>query len=265
VCAESQLASEPFTHSTVRRVFVYLVYLDDSDTKSKSDKWQVLTAVVIRDDAFSALELISSLAIADLMPEGKRDAFEEFRACELYGGYGVFEGIEQQKRFDAIRALLQLVRDLPAAIVYGAVNLEYLRKQVYASANPLDIAFRSCASGVQQWVADERLKNYQANSIWSDDLALFIADDCDGKTKAALQQSFRALRQRMRPPSFEAGQLCSVHDDMYFGDSKYSIGIQIADLCSYFIARHLQGDIGIEGFYKMIEQQIVSAKEEPKQ
>jgi hypothetical protein len=46
---------------------------------------------------------------------------------------------------------------------------------------------------------------------------------------------------------------------MYFGDSKYSIGIQIADLCSYFIARRLAGDSETEHFYKMIEPQIISA------
>jgi hypothetical protein len=191
------------------------------------------------------------------------DAFEEFHACELYGGYGVFEGIKQENRFETIRILLELVKSLSAVIAYCAVNLEHLKKQVYASASALDSAFRLCASGVQKWVTEQALKDFQSASGPSSDLALFIADDCDNKTKATLQQSFRALRQRMRAPSFDAGQLCSVHDDMYFGDSKYSIGIQIADLCSYFIARHLQGDAEIEGFYKMIEPQIVSAKQEP--
>src|SRR5580700_11757244 len=88
-----------------RRAFVYLAYLDDSDTKAKADRWQVLTAVIIRDDCFGALELMSSLVIADLMPKERYEKFEEFHACELYGGYGPFEGIEQAKRFNAIRVL----------------------------------------------------------------------------------------------------------------------------------------------------------------
>jgi hypothetical protein len=59
--------------------------------------------------------------------------------------------------------------------------------------------------------------------------------------------------------SIRPSSLPFVHDDMYFGDSKFSIGIQIADLCSYFIAGHLEGDSEKEHFYKLIDPQIISA------
>ena len=35
------------------------------------------------------------------------------------------------------------------------------------------------------------------------------------------------------PPDFGLGQLVHVHDDMYFGNSKDSIGLQLADLSSF--------------------------------
>jgi hypothetical protein len=50
---------------------------------------------------------------------------------------------------------------------------------------------------------------------------------------------------------------------MYFGDSRHSLGIQLADLCSYFIARHLDGDVEIRGFYDLISPHIVSANTHP--
>jgi hypothetical protein len=50
---------------------------------------------------------------------------------------------------------------------------------------------------------------------------------------------------------------------MYFGNSVDSIGIQIADLCAYFIRKHLDGDAVAEGFYNIIKDCIVDYKVEP--
>lgn len=61
------------------------------------------------------------------------------------------------------------------------------------------------------------------------------------------------------------GELFHFHDDMYFSDSRYSIGVQLADLCAYFIARHLNGDSETEGFYKMIQPHIVFSKSYPEE
>lgn len=210
---------------------MYLAYLDDSDTRQKQERWQVLTAVIVEDQHFNLVELLSSMVIEGLLPPEKYAEFEEFHACELYGGYGVFSEIEQSKRFDAIDTLLQAVQNGSVVIVYGAVDLERLSKQVYASANPVDIAFRSCASGVEKWLESKAAQNlsecdFEKGIMLPSSLCLFIADDGDKKDKAALQSSFRDMRRRMRPPVFEVGQLTFVHDDMYFGDSKFSIGIQ---------------------------------------
>ncbi len=53
--------------------------------------------------------------------------------------------------------------------------------------------------------------------------------------------------RQIRPPDYNP-RLWYVHDDMYFGSSKDSVGIQLADLCGYFIAKHLEGDVSIDGF-----------------
>ncbi len=251
---------------------MFIAYLDDSDTKQKSVKWQVMSAVIIKDSQFRELEINMAVAVETLLPEEKRDQFEEFHACELYGGHGIFDGIEQARRFAVVEGLLHSLQRQQLPVVYGAVNLQELGKLLYASADPMDVAFRICAEGIDTWISEWLGKHFRqlqqkkppvdADELLSNDMAILIADDCDGKTKATIQRSFRNMRKRFRPPD-HSSRLKYVHDDMYFGDSKFSVGIQLADLCSYFIARHLQGDDEIDFFYKLIEPHIVFSRLEP--
>lgn len=240
---------------------MFFAYLDESDTKKKTQKWLVLATVMIKDHAFDSLELLSSIVADDLIPEEKADKFEEFHACELYGGYGIFEGIEDQKRQDAIRNLLKVIADVGCIVIYGAVDLTALKRSKYGSALPMDIAFRMCLDQMQEFLAKRLHTSAYAAQFDFGEKALLIADDCDGKIKGTLQQTFRSLRIRVKPVQFGGAYLC-LYDDIYFGDSRYSIGIQIADLCAYFIARHLDGDQETEPFYEMIAPQIVSGKKD---
>ncbi len=50
---------------------------------------------------------------------------------------------------------------------------------------------------------------------------------------------------------------------MYFGSSKNSVGLQLADVCVYFIARHLAGKPDSEGFYDTIKDQIAFSEVYP--
>ena|ERR1700761_1442605 len=160
---------------------------------------------MVEDRAFTAIEFLCSMAIEGLMEESQREKFVEFHASELYRGVGAFEGIDQTKRFDAIRFLLQSVHSASAVIAYGAVDLARHHRHLYASANPLDVAFRSCATGVQNWLSEKALSDLGKTDLTKDQLpctlASFIADDGDKKDKTDLQHSFRDLRRRMRPPA----------------------------------------------------------------
>ena len=241
---------------------MYLAYLDDSEQRG----WQVIGAVLIPADSFFVVELLSALEIENLMPEEKRHDFQEFHASELYCGEGIFKDIPQSKRFNAIRNVLGCVETCKAKVAYGAVDLALHRKSIFHSANPRDVAFRMCVLGVEGWLYDSCLKEMVEQATSGSQFAtLFIMDEAakgDKETQAILQKSFRMLRPRFRVSGGEDNHLTFVHDDMYFGDSRYSIGIQIADLCSYFIAKHIYGDKDSEGFYKMIEPHIISAGKE---
>jgi hypothetical protein len=194
--------------------------------------------------------------VVDVIPEAKWNQFEEFHASELYGGYGIFEGIDTETRFFAIKTLLSIIPDYKLPIVYGAVDLPKLHQQPYASANAIDTAFRLCLPAIEQVMGGEQ---YRSGGT---EFALLIADDTNGDVKKMLKTSFRQLRRPVRPPHWHPGTW-HIHDEMYFGSSKDSVGIQLADLCSYFIGRHLEKDQTTEGFYQIFSDLIVHSKVVP--
>lgn len=258
---------------------MHLAYLDDSNLKRKKPKWQVMSGIIIEDKAFKLTETGVAIVPELLMPADKLPQFEEFHACELYGGHGIFEGIDQDLRFEAIGRLLATISFADASIVYGAVDLPKLHNEVYGSADPADICFRICVDGIRSWAEQDiqsrltaklgdNIENYRLEHMTPhvvdgilEELVILIVDECDKKIRETLQQSYRNLR----PPRNAAKDkpFSHLHDDMYFGDSRYSIGIQLADLCSYFIARHLEGDDETENFYEMIHQHIAYSQIRP--
>jgi hypothetical protein len=139
------------------------------------------------------------------------------------------------------------------------VNLKALKGGLHRTASQLDIAFRLCALGVEKWLADEELRT--ANECPNPDpmgvLGLMICD-AGGKTNHHVGAAFRSMRRRSREGS--TGELLHLHDDMYFGDSKYCTGIQLADVCTYVVLRHLLHKSDTEYLYDRISPLIQSCK-----
>ena len=129
-----------------------------------------------------------------------------------------------------------------------------LSLSAFGGASPLDVAFRMCALGIEKQVARPG----------GEELCLFIMDDTkDARLKNQLKCSFSSLRKRFGPPTWNSGRLWSVRDDMYFGASKDSVGIQIADLCNYFVARKLKMNGGGHSFYDIFSDRVICSKIEP--
>jgi len=226
-----------------------------------------MTAVVIPDDAFRNTEMFAAGFLAAYIPDDKadqfRERFTEFKGFELFGGYGPFDGIDETTRFHIIDSLLSLIRKGQFPIIFGAVDKPEWEKQksksgekfIYGASTESDICFRACLKGVGEFV------EYN----WPSTFALTIADETgDKEIKKSLRTAFYAYRERLNATSF-SGPLPFLHDDMYFGDSQYSIGIQLADLCGYLIARHLENDPdpNVDHFYKIIENYVMYSRVEP--
>jgi len=247
-------------------VFVHLAYLDDAGTEKPNSSIVMCGAVIISPDVWGGVENLHSTAISDIIPVEEIDEkFQEFHATELFNGDGPFKGIDQQKCFNAIRTLLTAVVLGKLSYIYAAVDRAKLKKSPMGSANPLDVAFRFCALGIEDWARGQHVQYPGATTKRNyKDMCLFIFGDTDDKQlKNQLRTSYRARRTAHRYLRPTEGRPWHAHDDMYFGDSRDSIGIQMADLCNYFMWRHLLKKNGTEEFYRLFQANAVCAKPEP--
>lgn len=251
---------------------MHLAYLDDSQLQGSV---AIFGAVVIPHGQFGWAERLHSIAVEQLFSADEiEEKFQEFHARDLFKGEGAFQGIEQSKRFDAIRILLMAMRDHELPFIYGAVDEKKLAQSALAqdlfeTADPLVPAFKLCLLGVEGWAQAHHAQNIPGTVKldYSDQYLLIVDETKNAELKKRLRGSFRLLRAA-RPYTGKAqNRLWHSHDAMYFGDSRDSVGIQLADLCTYFMQRHLlHRDIDIQDgsdeFYAMFSAQIVCTKPE---
>ena len=145
-----------------------------------------------------------------------------------------------------------------------------MARGLFETAHPLVPAFKMCALGVERWAQNHHAQDVPGTvKVDYSDQYLFIADDTnDQQLKKRLRSSYRLLRAARPYLPKAQNRLWHAHDAMYFGDSTESVGIQLADLCTYFMQRHLlHRDINTpdesDEFYRMFSAQAICAKPEP--
>jgi hypothetical protein len=257
----------------------------------KSKKFQLMTAVLVADQYFRGTESLAASPLAVLIPKEKQEEFygrfHEFKGWELFCQKGPFEGIDKQICLKIMQFLLLMVQSLKLPVIFGALDKAKWEREksgsgplfVYGGTNALDICFRACVKGVVTYIEQNHPSTF----------ALLISDYYkDEKIRDFLHNSFLDFRKRFRPtlPDLEITheittsenntfinvvhtvpptEMPYLHDDMYFGDSRYSVGIQLADLCGYVIAKHLAADPDpdLQRFYELIEPQVMYSRIEP--
>lgn len=253
---------------------MHLAYLDESITPSQI---AIFGAVVVPSGSWGWTERLHGIAIEQLFALNEiEEKFKEFHAVELFNGEGAFKGIDELKRFSAIQVLLMSLRHYNLPFIYGAVDEKKLANSSHArglfgTARPLSAAFRLCALGVEDWARKRHTQLDQGVAVDYADNYLLIADSTtDADLKRQLQTSYKILRAKhpystMKPHD---NRLWHSHDEMYFGDSVSCLGIQLADLCTYFMQRHLAKrdkthlDKADE-FFNLIKPYAICAKPEP--
>jgi len=233
-------------------------------------------AVVIPHGAFGWTEAMHNIAAGHLFkPNEIEDKFQEFHAFELFNGDGAFKGIPEPKRFEAIRVLLTAVGDRKLPFIYAAIDVNKLAKSemahgLFETARPLIPAFKMCLLGVEEWAQNNHPRSDpQTRKIDYDDQYLLIVDETnDSELKKGLKNSYRKLRASRPMLGLSKHRLWHAHDAMYFGDSRDSVGIQLADLCTYFmqrrlLKRNLNARDKADEFYEMFSPHIICAKPEP--
>jgi hypothetical protein len=228
---------------------VQIVYLDDSKQDKIKNRFQLIGAVIVNDVVFTELEQQLAYYLYQLAQPDATDTIKEFHATHILSGKEPFENITKPRALEILGTAVQAVIKLRIPVIYGAVDLNKLFATDYATANPVDIAFRRCARLVEQWFVD--------NS--PDGLGLMICDDGDKHVKNAMLNAFRLFRKQPYGSPAVRGDLEHLHDDMYFGDSQFSKGIQLADICTFIIGRHLVGYLDTEDLYQQLSESIVKS------
>lgn len=244
--------SAPLRQDFIR---VFFAYLDDSGTNDKRDPFQVVTAVIFPASEYLTIEFAAKATAMLAMPEDRREVATEFHASQLFWGHEDWKDVPQETRFRAIADLLSVIRP-PWKIVYASVNKRELQKRDYSSADPQDMAFSACLRAVRQSIMEDRAQDI-TRPLPREEPVLCIADDGGKDVNRRLGETYRRIRggPQMLLAGAETG-LSSLMDDIYFGASKYSIGLQIADLCCWLIACHLRRRPEPEAFYAQIEEYI---------
>jgi hypothetical protein len=206
--------------------FVHLAYLDESGTDGHSPV-VMFGAVIVPTGRFGHLEALHDTAIQQILPLDKIEDFAEFHAHDLYMGTGAFADIDPMKRFTAISVLLMTMTSDNLWYVYSAVDRKRFQQSPFGSGKPLQTAFHMCLLGVEEWARTNHPNPGAPNSIMLDynDTCLYILDDCDDKAlKEQFRRTYRTLRVKRPLIPLHNNRLWHAHDDMFFGDSRDSVG-----------------------------------------
>lgn len=223
---------------------MHIVYLGDAGSTSKDPTnnlerpFQIVCAVIIKHELFPELEEFYA-AMAEYLPADGLDGPGEFGTKDMLKG--------------------EVVSSYGIPVVYSAVDKLRLSQQVFSTADPIDMALRRCAEGIEKWFAERA----------PGELGLLIADD-GNEWKSAVHKVFRRRQGRLSAGNGHNGdgngngrKAAYLSEDMYFADSDSSKGIQLANICGQAIFSHLTGGPDSEELYACIKDQVYFSKVEP--
>ena len=164
---------------------VHIVYLDDSKQEKNKNRFQVIGAVIVKDEIFDDLEQHFGYTLHEVAERHVTGGFEEFHASALLAGSKPFEDVEREEAQLILSTAIEAVSAMEIPVVYGAVDLGKLSATNYATADPIDISFRICVRLIEEW--------FQTNE--HNGLGLLISDESSNhKIKNAMQNAFHLFR-----------------------------------------------------------------------
>ena len=239
------------------RKLMFIGYVDDSgSTGSNYDdpnsRFQVVGGPIISEDVYAGAEISAALWMEELVPAEEWNKFE-FHAHEMFQARkSIYQDIGRDKCHTLLQSALNWIRQTDTPVLYGAVDKFKLADHYCGSADAQDVAFRLYLQSLDEWF-DEKCNRRDIDRERYP-RGMLVADA--SQRSNALDNSYRRLRKKVLANRPADGLALSMWDDIYFGNSKNSFGIQLADICVYFIARHLSGKADAEGFYNIIEEVI---------
>jgi len=212
---------------------MYVAYFDESGNDHRSPFFTV-AGVLVRSGEHLNLEIHSAVVQDQLyrtIGEDSPPASFEWKGSELFNRRGKFDPFTPEACIGAYRQFIELPGQSVAAAFVTSFEKQRLLESSCQSANMFSVGLTLCLPGVQRWMHEND----------PDNACVVVFDSCsDKKDREALQESFQRVRGRVRPPEWQL-PWANIHDEMYFGDSAHSVGLQTADMFAYVLHRHDSG------------------------
>ena len=124
---------------------------------------------------------------------------------------------------------------------------EVLAKKLDKVVSIQDGAFIMCAFMVEAF--------FRAHAPY--EKAMWIADETT--LSLNIRKNFRVMQMLPILPRIPATQIECIQDSIYFGSSKQSIGLQLADVCNYLLGAYLdpKRSAGVTEFAEVVRAQLV--------
>jgi uncharacterized protein DUF3800 len=226
-----------------------LVYSDEAGIGDvKIEPIVVVAAIAIHgDDQSGPIEKEIQGIMDDLVPKKSHDTFE-FRASRL------FSHLSKGNNEQILRRFLAIIPNHLLPISTGAANRVLMKENAakyslpWHEHYPQNMAFLLCAMGIEELFRQQ----------FPEERALWIADET--RAKLRLQASLRTYQRESILSKSSRSRFDHIIDTIYFGDSKQSRFIQLADVCNFFVKRHAMKDRSAERFYDLIKSRILGGE-----
>lgn len=256
------------SHPLEKRHFMYLSYVDDSGSTGNNldddqSQFQVIGGPIIDEQVYPPIESVLAGNIEGLVPQEQWQTFE-FHAYHLFHAHKPFDVLGQEKCWKLLAGALDCVRELKLPVLYGAVDKANLKSKIFRTAKPVDMAFQLYLQALEEWFEAIYDPAKQVNhASWPH--SIIIADDSRKDVRSDMERAFRDTIKKSKAGQWPRGLGLNVFDDLYFGNSKNSTGLQLADMCVYVIARNLANKPDAKGFYDIISSQVFNPKMFPEE
>jgi hypothetical protein len=217
-----------------KRIRVYSVYVDDS---GKDRIVQVMGAVMIPSDTFRLVEQQFGYIIQQILahyPEVLSHRKFEFHATDMWNRnepWDMVSDIDINKIFSLLVQAIEYIGR--PCITYGRIDISTYECGQEGQRRRINATFERCCHSIADW-----FHNCAAPNEFG---TMYYDDPNDTVIEGLLRKTYRALRLRANTSPITTGVLGCMSDDIYFGDSRESIGLQLADLCSWLIMRQSSG------------------------
>ncbi len=218
-----------------------IVYSDEAGVgDEKEEPILVVAAFLVHpDQQWPWVKQAADALLYKYVPTESRESFE-FKASRLFAQLG------KGNNEPLLRELLEFIPTWQLPIFWGAVNrvgmkADYAEKGLPCGTDQMqNLAFANAAIMVeafmQQFLPAER--------------ALWIADET--RARIEMRMSLRRYQKDALIPGEYMTKFDHIIDTVFYGSSRDSLGIQLADACNFVIKRHHMGDASVERFFQII-------------